>query len=144
MKVSERIKVANQLTLKWEDFPGLAPYVITKVLQGERERQKGHNQRNGSVKRLGPMSLALKMEEEDHEPRNVGSKIRGPNWKGQGIDFPLEPPGCSLAVCHLHLAQWDPGHTSDPQKHRFVLPHVQVICYSIHRKLILYYGFYWG
>ena len=37
MKVADRIKVANQLTLKWEDYPGLAPYVITRVLPG-RER----------------------------------------------------------------------------------------------------------
>ena len=91
MKVADRIKVANQLTLKWEDYPGLAPYVITRILQGGRERQKSQNQRNGSMKRPGPMSLALKVEEEGHEPRNAGGKICGQNWKEQGIDFPLEP-----------------------------------------------------
>ena len=104
MKAADRIKVANQLTLKWEDFPGLAPYVITRILQGGKERQKSQNQRNGSMKRPGPMSLALKMEEKGHEPRNAGGKICGQNWKGQGTDFPLESPGCSLAVYHLHLS----------------------------------------
>lgn len=40
----------------------------------------------------------------DHKPRNVGGKGHGQSWKGQGIDFPLEPPEHSPAVT-LILAQ---------------------------------------
>lgn len=77
-KLADRIKVARQLTLTWEDYPGLAPGIITRALQGGRKRQKERqNQRDGSTKRLGPTLLALKMEEEDHEPRNVGGKECG-------------------------------------------------------------------
>ena len=67
--------------------------MIIRILQGGRERQKSQNQRNGSMQSPGPMWLALKMEEEGHKPRNAGGKICGQNWKGQGTQSPLEPPG---------------------------------------------------
>lgn len=84
MKAADGIKLANQLTLKSGNHPGFAPYGTTRVLQSGRVRQKkSQNQRDGSMKRLGPTLLAFKMEEEDHEPRNVGGKECGQAGRGE-------------------------------------------------------------
>lgn len=49
----------------------------------ERGKKKIQNQRDGGFKRLGPTLLALKMEEEDQEPRNVGGKECGQTGWGK-------------------------------------------------------------
>lgn len=83
MKVADGIKFANQLTLKQRDYHGFTPYVITRVLRGKRGKKKIQNQRDGRIKRPGLTLLALKMEEEDHEPRNVGGKECGQAGRGK-------------------------------------------------------------
>ena len=70
--------------------------------QAEREAEESEPER-WQHEKTWPNVAALKME-EDHKPRNVGGKGCGQSWKGQGIDFPLEPPEHSPAVT-LILAQ---------------------------------------
>lgn len=48
-----------------------------RALQGGRGKKKIQNQRTSGMKRLGPALLALTMEEENREPRNVGGKECG-------------------------------------------------------------------
>lgn len=67
----------NQVAVKQGDYCGSAPYIIIEVLQGGRGKKEIQNQRGGGTNRLGPALLALKMEEEDQEPRNVGGKECG-------------------------------------------------------------------
>ena len=43
MKFADGIKFANELILRWRDYPG-GPSVITSVLIRERGRQEGQSQ----------------------------------------------------------------------------------------------------
>ena len=69
------IKVANQLTIRWEDYPGLSRWAqsnqkhLYKWKRGAAEREPERWQHG---QRLSQTLLVLKMEDGDHEPRNVG------------------------------------------------------------------------
>lgn len=72
-KVTDRIKVANQLILIWEDYPGLPGWaqcnhkvLISKRDVGDRIMEMAAGER------LNQLLLALKLEEKGYQARNVG------------------------------------------------------------------------
>lgn len=72
VKIEGGVKVADELTLRWEEYtdPGGLNIGIRALIHG-RGRQKGEKQRE----RMGGVSLmllALKVKKWDHEPRTAG------------------------------------------------------------------------
>ena len=67
LKVADAIIVANQLTLRWKNYPELSRWAIWnyKLLKME-EKKAGESE-------WFPLLTALKMKKADHETRNVGS-----------------------------------------------------------------------
>lgn len=63
--------------------------VITRILESRRRGQKLKDHRDGSVRGLDPTLLALKVEEGDDEPRNVGGCLEA--RKGKEMDSCPEP-----------------------------------------------------
>ena len=74
IQVADRIKVPNQGLSDGKiilDFPG-GSNIITKFLLSGRGRQKGENERNGTMRRIWQDHAGLKMEKWGHEPKNAG------------------------------------------------------------------------
>ena len=75
-KIADRMKGANQLTLRWGDYPGLpAPVVITRVLMSESGRERSMTAWEG----LGGFEDGRRC----HEPRKEGDLAKLEKAKDQ-------------------------------------------------------------
>lgn len=76
VKVSDRIRITNQLTLRWRvilDYSSNGLNVVRRVFINTRGRQKRVNPRDSDMKRTQSDFSALEIEIWDNEPCNVSS-----------------------------------------------------------------------
>ena len=83
-----------------------------------RRSQKRENQSDVVWEGLGPMLLALKMENRGHKPENTGN-LR--NWIGKEADEPWSLQKECSSANPLILAHWDPWWTFDLQHCKITL-----------------------
>lgn len=66
--------MADQLTLKQDDYPGFSMLAQCNDTGSQRQQQKMercNDGRDSKCRGTGPLSRALKMEKAGHDPRNV-------------------------------------------------------------------------
>lgn len=101
IKVIEKIKFANQITLKLRGYPSFGKVnVISRVLTNERQGKKREKEM-AVWDGLGPKLQALKVKKASHKPR-MQAAYR--NWERQGNTFSCRPSKRKATCWHLDMS----------------------------------------